>query len=103
VIDELERRFPGIKNKVEVADVATPATFEHLTGNWKGSFAGWEIPPPTPAPRMEKTLPGLSNFWMAGQWVTPGGGVPGAVISGRQVVKFICDAEGREFTTARVN
>jgi phytoene dehydrogenase-like protein len=99
VLDDLERRFPGIKNKVEVCDVATPATFERLTGNWKGSFAGWEIPPPAPAPRMEKALPGLANFWMAGQWVMPGGGLPSALISGRQVIQLICSEEGKEFTT----
>ncbi len=101
VLDELERRFPGIKNKVEVADVATPATFERLTGNWRGSFAGWEVVPPAPAPRMEKTLPGLANFWMAGQWVTPGGGLPGALVSGRQVVQLIRSEEGKEFTANR--
>ena len=98
VRDELERRFPAIKNKVEAADAATPVTFERFTGNWRGSFAGWEIPPPSPAPQMEKTLPGLSNFWMAGQWVTPGGGLPGALISGRQVIQLICSEEGKAFT-----
>jgi phytoene dehydrogenase-like protein len=100
VLDELERRFPGIKDKVEVRDVATPATFERVTGNWKGSFAGWEIPPPASAPRIEKTLPGLANFWMAGQWVMPGGGLPSALISGRQVIQLICDGDGREFAAS---
>ena len=26
--------------------------------------------------RMSKTLPGLANFYMAGQWVESGGGTP---------------------------
>jgi phytoene dehydrogenase-like protein len=33
VLDELERRLPGIKNKVEVVDVATPVTFERYTAD----------------------------------------------------------------------
>jgi phytoene dehydrogenase-like protein len=97
VLEELERRFPGIKNKVEVVDVATPATFERYTGNWQGSFEGWQISPRTLTLRMDRTLPGLANFWMTGQWVQPGGGVPTAVISGRQVIQLICHGGGREF------
>jgi phytoene dehydrogenase-like protein len=29
------------------------------------------------------TLPGLKNFIMAGQWVSPGGGLPSGLMSGR--------------------
>jgi phytoene dehydrogenase-like protein len=97
VLDELERRFPGVKGKVEERDVATPATFERYTGNWQGSFEGWRISPRTVTLRMDRTLPGLADFWMAGQWVQPGGGLPTAVISGRQVVQLICHKDGREF------
>jgi len=100
VLDELERRFPGIISKVEVVDVATPATFERYTGNWQGSFEGWRISPRTLTLQMDRTLPGLANFWMAGQWVQPGGGLPTAVISGRQVVQLICHGDGREFVAA---
>jgi phytoene dehydrogenase-like protein len=34
---------------------------------------------------------------MAGQWVEPGGGVPMAVMSGRQVVQLICADDERPF------
>jgi phytoene dehydrogenase-like protein len=97
VLDELERRFPGIKNKVEVADVATPATFERFTGNWKGAYEGWRITPQALTMRMAKTLPGLANFWMAGQWVEPGGGLAMVQTSGRHVLQLICHDDGREF------
>jgi phytoene dehydrogenase-like protein len=100
VLDELERRLPGIKNKVEVVDVATPVTFERYTGNWQGSFEGWRISPRTLTLRMDKTLPGLANFWLAGQWVQPGGGVPTALVSGRQAIQLICHQEGRAFRGA---
>ena len=44
-----------------------------------------------------KQLPGLDGLYMAGQWVEPGGGVPMAVMSGRQVVELVCAALGRPF------
>jgi len=33
--------------------------------------------------RVDKTLPGLNNFYMAGQWVEPGNGIAAALYSGR--------------------
>jgi phytoene dehydrogenase-like protein len=82
-------------------DVATPTTFERYTGNWKGSFEGWQVTPGTWSigKIMRKTLPGLDNFYMAGQWVEPGGGLPPAAMSGRNVMQIICKKEKRKFTT----
>ena len=34
---------------------------------------------------------------MAGQWVEPGGGVPLALMSGRQAVQLMCHDAGRPF------
>jgi phytoene desaturase len=33
VADELDRKYPGFKNAIEVTDVATPMTYIHYTGN----------------------------------------------------------------------
>ncbi len=38
---------------------------------------------------MKKTLPGLKNFYMAGQWVEPGGSIPKVILSGRNVTQVI--------------
>ena len=48
---------------------------------------------------MPKTLPGLERFWMAGQWVAPGGGLPSGVMTARQVQQLICRADGVPFRT----
>lgn len=99
MIAVLNKRFPGLDNQVEMIDVATPVTFERYTGNWKGSFEGWL---PTPAAMMKpipKTLPGLENFYMVGQWVQAGGGLPSGVMTAREVMKQICKKDGNKFTT----
>ena len=51
---------------------------------------------------MRKTLPGLKNFWMAGQWVEPGGSVPVVAMSGRLAVQSICRQDGKAFQTQTV-
>jgi phytoene dehydrogenase-like protein len=100
VVQALDRRFPGLAERVEVVDVSTPTTFERYTGNWRGSFEGWLPTPKAAMLDMRKTLPGLGCFYMAGQWVSPGGGIPAGVITGRQVVQLMCHEDGRRFRTA---
>jgi phytoene dehydrogenase-like protein len=99
VVSSLDRRFPGLAAQVEMRDVATPMTFERYTGNWQGSFQGWRETTKTLMMRMSKTLPGLKNFYMAGQWVEPGGSLPTAVMSGRNVTQIICKRDKRSFIT----
>jgi phytoene dehydrogenase-like protein len=100
VIALLDRRYPGLASRVEMRDVATPVTWERYTGNWQGSMEGWLISRKTFPPfRMSKTLPGLRDFYMAGQWVEPGGGVPAAALSGRNVIQIICKRDNKTFAT----
>ena len=97
IIEQLEKRFPGFKSQVEMIDVATPVTFQRYTGNWQGSYEGWQMTPDIVTLRMDKTLPGLDNFFMAGQWVMPGGGIPSGALTGRYVTQMICKRDGRKF------
>ena len=99
VIGALEGRFGNIESKVEVYDVATPATLIRYTNSWKGSFEGWLPVAGGPTRRMKKELPGLNNFYMVGQWVEPGGGLPTAIMSGRGAAQVICKRDGKTFVT----
>lgn len=42
---------------------------------------------------------GLKSFYMAGQWVEPGGGLPPAAVSGRNVIQIICKHDKKSFKT----
>ena len=98
VISALDKRFPGFARQVEMADVATPYTFYRYTGNWQGSYEGWL--PQDMMLQMKKTLPGLENFYMIGQWVAPGGGLPSGLMTGRHVVQMLCKQDKKKFTTS---
>ena len=100
VIRRMDQRFPGIAGQVEMADVATPLTFERYTGNWQGSFEGWLPTPKTMMAPRQHTLPDLENFYMVGQWVMPGGGLPSGVMTGQAVVRMMCKKEKRKFKTS---
>jgi len=99
IIAAMEEEFPGFSNQIEMWDVATPLTFERYTGNWKGSALGWDCTTETFFMPMRKKLPGLDHFYMAGQWVEPGGGVPLAALSGRNVIQLLCKRDKKPFVT----
>ena len=100
VVGLLNHRFPGLASQVEMRDVATPMTWVRYTGNWRGSYEGWLLTPKTFMTRMSKTLPGLDNFYMAGQWVNPGGGMPAAAMSGSHTIQIICKKDKKKFVTS---
>ncbi len=101
VIDYLETLYPSLRSDIEIIDVATPLSYERYTGNWQGSSCGWLLTKqtmPLLITGMEKTIPGLNNFYLAGQWVEPGGSVPLAAMSGRNVIQLVCAADQKAFT-----
>jgi phytoene dehydrogenase-like protein len=100
VISVFDRRAPGAGQAVEVVDVSTPASVIRYTGNWRGSMEGWLMTPHTGLRSLPIRLPGLQRFLMAGQWVAPGGGLPGGLMSARAAVQALCHEDGRPF---RVN
>ncbi len=100
VIDLLEKRFPGLRQQIEIVDVATPMTTLRFTGNGQP----YHFPASTMArvllmhQRLSQTLPGLGNFFMVGQWAGVGG-VPLVAAMGRGVARAICRGDRRAFTT----
>lgn len=105
VTDFLEQRYPGIRERIDVVEIATPVTQKRYTGNSKGSILAWKAF--TEAEDLANTLidkgrmqlPGLSHFYMAGQWIG-GGGLIRAALSGRYVAQFMCDELNRKFTVS---
>ena len=98
VLTRLEVHYPGISSLVEVTDIATPYTTWRYTLNYKGAYMGWLPTPEGLMTTIPRTLPGLANFYMAGQWVQAGGGVPLCLYSGRHVVQILCRHERKRFS-----
>ncbi|HVS97617.1 MAG TPA: FAD-dependent oxidoreductase, partial [Puia sp.] len=97
----LEKQVPGIRSFIEVTDVSTPLTEVRCTGVWKGAYEGFFPTNKTFYRSLPMTLPGLDHFYLAGQWLTPGGGLPPSALSGKWVFQLICRKEGRRFKTAQ--
>jgi len=99
-IDILNAKIEGIKEKIEQIDVATPASYFRYTNNLSGSIQGWlpknnffSLSP------VNCELPGLKNFYMTGHWIIPGGGLPVAIKTARDISQKICRKSGIRFKT----
>ena len=102
IVQALDQRFPRLAQDVEAIDVATPMTWERITGNWRGAYEAWL---PTRHNIMRacvsgtgRTLPGLERFFMTGQWVS-GGGLPSVAPAARSLVQTICKRDKQPFVT----
>ena len=100
-IAQLDKRWSGFASQVEVVDVPTPETYVRYTGNWQGSTDGWYITPENMTKQtVLRSLPGLSSFYMVGQWTLPFSGTVMAALSGRQLIQLLCKENGAPFVSS---
>ena len=93
----LEKEYPGISEFIEVIDVATPKTDVRYTGVKDGAYEGFMPSKNNMMKSLKMQLPGLQNFYMAGQWLSPGGGLPPSAQTGKWAVQLICKKEKQQF------
>ena len=87
----------AISGKIVVTDASTPRTGNRITGVWKGAFEGFIPEGNVLTTTMPDRLPGLADFYMVGQWVFPGGGLPPAAQSGKWIIQTLCREDKKEF------
>lgn len=95
-VNLLEKHYPGITEKIEVIDIATPLTTVRYTGVWQGSYEGF-LPTLDITNELPMKLPRLKNFTMIGQWLYPGGGLPPSAQSGKWAIKMLCEEKKLAF------
>ena len=97
----LELHYPGSSEFIEVCDIATPLTTIRYTGAWKGAYEGFRPSAKNVIKQLKQSLPKLENFFMASQWLFPGGGIPPSVQSGKWAVQVICHKEKKKFISKK--
>lgn len=92
VLSAFEIVCPGLREKVEMTDVATPVSYERYCKAYRGAWMSFITLPGEPMMRYQTgELPGLDNFYMTGQWTMPPGGLPGAVMTGKFSIMRYCE------------
>ncbi|OQB14791.1 MAG: Hydroxyneurosporene desaturase [Firmicutes bacterium ADurb.Bin193] len=89
LIEIIENKWPRIKGKIAVWDVATPLTYERYLSSYKGSWMSVM----GKGSKMESypTKPkSINNLYFAGQRLMVPGGLPVAAETGRKAVQYLC-------------
>jgi len=100
VITILERRWPGLRQDVEVVDVPTLQTWKR----YMGGYQGFNDMPNKPfdvmaslGGKVDSRLPGLEGFRFVGSWATSAGALFMNALSGRTVMAELCNRDGVRF------
>ncbi len=82
LLQRLEDKFPGIKEKIEYYEVATPKTIERFTLNPEGAVYGYaQTVQHSGYSRLRDNFL-IPNLYFSSAWAFPGGGFTGATLGG---------------------
>ncbi len=83
LIDKAEKQFlPGLRDAIEVMEVATPLTNVRFTSNYRGAIYGWDQTVDNSGNRRVQHDTPIQNLYLAGAWTAPGGGYGACIPSG---------------------
>ena len=98
VIKAIENRFPQMVGKLKLLDVVSPQTYEHYCNAYRGAFMGFWPTLSGKSLQLTGRIKGLKNMVLSGQWLQPPGGLPIAVITGKDTIMRLCKKLKRPFT-----
>lgn len=82
MLDKAEQYFPGLKSRIELMEIGSPATFERYTSNTSGALYGFENTNHIYGEAKMPVTTHISNLFQTGHWGKPGGGVWNSVYNG---------------------
>ena len=93
VQDRIAKRFPELKDSLEVLDVATPCTFNRYVNSSNGVFMSFFFTNKDFMFSHHGKLRGIKNFYLSSQWMQGPGGLPIAMTQGKFAIQRICKRE----------
>ena len=95
ITERIIAEFPELEGRIEVLDSWTPMTYNRYCNAYHGSYMGFVTTVGNKQMRFKGVVKGVSNLFIAGQWVMSPGGLPIAVISGKFAVQRILKSLNR--------
>lgn len=92
----IEEHCPFLRGHLSLIDVWTPASYERFVGSEIGSFMSFAIPAKFLPIPIDNSVEGVSNLFLATQWLQSPGGLPIAAQQGRAAVEKINKIEKKK-------
>ena len=94
---EIMKKLSLKDDEISLLDIATPLTYNRYTNAYKGSYMSFLTTEKAKGLITKGTVKGVSNLFLAGQWLMPPGGLPIALFTGKHVIYRICRADKKKF------
>ena len=91
--DRIVAQFPELEGKIECLDCWTPMTYSRYCNAYHGAYMSFITKKQEKAFRVKGTVKGISNLYIASQWINAPGGLPVAVVAGKFAVQRILKKE----------
>ncbi len=97
IIKRVEEKYiPGLRDHIEVLDIATPLTYMRYTDNRNGAIMGFRPSFRNIRNRIAHYTTPVKNLFIGSQWAELGGGIPNAVKTGMNSALLIIKHEAPE-------
>ena len=87
--ERIEKYIPDLKGKMECLDISTPITLNRYTNASRGTYMSYLFNSERSNLRSHGRLKGISNLYLAGQYMQSPGGLPLAAASGKFAIQRI--------------
>jgi phytoene dehydrogenase-like protein len=94
MIRSIEYAYPKLKNKLDLLDVWTPATYNGYFNSVCGSYMSFAFSKRTLPPKAGNRVKGAVNLILATQWLRSPGGLPNAAESGKAAIETVNSMSG---------
>lgn len=98
VIRLLEKRFSKMQGKLKCLEVLTPQSYAKYCNAYRGAFMGFWPTIKGKQLMHSGEIKSLKNIFLSGQWLQPPGGLPIALITGKDTIMRICKKEKIKFS-----
>ncbi len=96
ITQRILKEFPELSGRIKLLDCWTPLTYNRYCNAYHGSYMGFVTTVGNKQMRFKGVVKGISNLFIAGQWVMSPGGLPIAVISGKFAIQRILKKQKRD-------
>lgn len=93
IMERVIEKFPQLKDSIEILDCWTPLTYTKYCNSFHGAYMSFITKKDIKQPTLKASIKGLSNVFIASQWLISPGGLPTAAATGKFAIQHILKKE----------
>ena len=97
ILQSTVERLPALRDRLQIIDTWTPATYKRYVSSEMGTFMGFTLPAGVLPRQIQSIIDGIDNVFLATQWQSAPGGLPTAAMLGKLAVETLDKKNARLF------